>query len=81
MNGIIDVGGGLRGIYSAGIYDYLLDHGVQFDYCLGVSAGSANLITYLAGQKGRCREHSETETFHGWGGFKGDWLMGRRVGL
>lgn len=33
------------------------------------------------GQKGRCREHSETETFHGWGGFKGDWLMGRRVGL
>lgn len=55
MNGIIDVGGGLRGIYSAGIYDYLLDHGVRFDYCLGVSAGSANLVTYLAGQKGRCR--------------------------
>jgi len=52
--GIIDVGGGLRGSYTAGIYDFLLDRGVQpFGYCLGVSAGSANLITYLAGQRGR----------------------------
>ena len=53
MNGIIDVGGGMRGIYTAGIYDYLLDHGVQADYCLGVSAGSANLMSYMAGQRGR----------------------------
>ena len=42
MLGIIDVGGGMRGIYTAGIYDYLLDHQITFDYCLGVSAGSAN---------------------------------------
>lgn len=55
MIGIIDVGGGLRGIYTAGIYDYLLDNSVDIDYCLGVSAGSANLITYIAGQKGRLK--------------------------
>ncbi len=54
MLGIIDVGGGMRGAFTAGIYDYLLDQDVQpFDYCLGVSAGSANLVSYLARQRGR----------------------------
>lgn len=54
MLGLIDVGGGTRGAFTAGIYDYLMDRGVQpFDYLLGVSAGSANMITYLAKQRGR----------------------------
>jgi len=54
MLGVIDVGGGMRGSFTAGIYDYLSDRDVQpFDYCLGVSAGSANLVSYLAGQRGR----------------------------
>ena len=53
MIGIIDVGGGLRGIYGSGVFDRLLDDKVSFDYCIGVSAGSANAITYLANQKGR----------------------------
>ncbi|MDL2236549.1 patatin family protein [Christensenellaceae bacterium OttesenSCG-928-K19] len=53
MTGIIDVGGGMRGVYSAGIYDYLLDHKIEFDYGLGISAGAANMISYLAKQKGR----------------------------
>lgn len=51
--GVIDVGGGLRGIYAAGVFDYCLDAGIQFDVCIGVSAGSANVASYLAGQKGR----------------------------
>ncbi len=55
MVGILDVGGGMRGIYTAGIYDYLLDNKIDINYCLGVSAGSANLITYIAGQRGRLR--------------------------
>ena len=53
MVGIIDVGGGLRDIYGAGVFDRLLDDGVQLDYCLGVSAGSANVASYLAKQRGR----------------------------
>lgn len=53
MTGIIDVGGGLRGIYGAGVFDYCLDNGIQFDYCIGVSAGSANIASYLAKQRGR----------------------------
>lgn len=50
---IIDVGGGERGIYGAGVCDWLLENGVSFDVCIGVSAGAANLATYLAGQAGR----------------------------
>lgn len=51
--GVVDVGGGLRGIYAAGVFDHCLDHGIKFDICIGVSAGSANIASYLAGQKGR----------------------------
>lgn len=29
--GIIDVGGGLRGIYGAGVLDRCMEEGVQFD--------------------------------------------------
>ena len=51
--GIVDVGGGLRGIYAAGVLDYCMDKGIRFDLGIGVSAGSANLISYAAGQRGR----------------------------
>ena len=51
--GIVDVGGGLRGIYSSGVLDYCLDQNICFNVCIGVSAGSANLITYVAKQKKR----------------------------
>ena len=53
MTGVIDVGGGMRGMYGAGVLDRCLLDGVVFDYCCGVSAGSANLINYQAGQIGR----------------------------
>lgn len=51
--GIVDVGGGLRGVYAAGVFDYCLDEDIQFDLCIGVSAGSANVTSYIAGQKKR----------------------------
>lgn len=51
--GIVDVGGGLRGTYAAGVLDYCMDKGIRFDLAVGVSAGSANLASYLAGQRGR----------------------------
>lgn len=53
MKGIVDVGGGLRGIYGAGVFDYCLDEKIDFDYCIGVSAGSANISSYIANQRGR----------------------------
>ena len=53
MIGVVDVGGGTRGIYGAGVFDYCLEKGIWFDFFAGVSAGSANGAAYLAGQKGR----------------------------
>ncbi len=53
MVGVVDVGGGLRGVYGAGVLDRCIDDNVRFDYCIGVSAGSANIASYTAGQKGR----------------------------
>ena len=51
--GVVDVGGGLRGIYAAGVLDYCMEHDIRFDLGIGVSAGSANLASYAAGQIGR----------------------------
>lgn len=53
MTGLIDVGGGMKCAYSAGLYDYFMEKGIVFDYYLGVSAGSMNLLSYIAGEKGR----------------------------
>lgn len=50
---IIDVGGGMRGIYAAGVMDRCMEEKIHFDIGIGVSAGSANIVSYAAGQKGR----------------------------
>lgn len=55
MTGIVDAGGGMRGVFSAGIYDRFMEEGIKLDLCIGVSAGSANLISYVAGNHGRVR--------------------------
>lgn len=53
MNAIIDTGGGLRGAFGAGVLDRCLDENISFDYLLGISAGAANIASFLGGQKGR----------------------------
>ena len=53
MTGIIDVGGGTRGVFGTGVLDRLIDENISFPYCIGVSAGAANLISYVSSQKGR----------------------------
>ena len=50
---VVDVGGGLRGIYAAGVFDRCLEENIRFYAGVGVSAGSANIASYIAGQKGR----------------------------
>ena len=51
--GIVDVGGGYRGIYAAGIMDRCMQMGLWFDLGIGVSAGSANIASYCARQPQR----------------------------
>lgn len=52
---IIDPGGGMKGIFCAGVTDALLEEGILFDLYAGVSAGSANLASYACKQRGRTR--------------------------
>ena len=49
-------GGGTRGFYSAGVFDAFVDAGIMFPYIIGVSAGAANALSYISGQKGRNRQ-------------------------
>lgn len=51
--GLVVEGGGMKCAYSAGILDAFLKDNINFDYCIGVSAGSANVASYLARQYGR----------------------------
>lgn len=51
--GVVDVGGGLRGIYATGVLDYCMKEEIAFDLGIGVSAGSANLASFIAKQPGR----------------------------
>ncbi|MDR0222961.1 MAG: patatin family protein [Oscillospiraceae bacterium] len=52
-------GGGTRGFFSAGVMDAFLKESVMFPYIVGVSAGCANALSYVAGQYGRNREIAE----------------------
>lgn len=53
MPGLVLEGGTMRPIFSAGAMDALLDYEVMFPYCIGVSAGSADGVSYISRQKGR----------------------------
>lgn len=53
MPSLILEGGTLRPIFSAGVMDALLDNNIMFPYCIGVSAGITNGVSYLSKQKGR----------------------------
>ncbi len=46
-------GGGMRGVFTAGVLDYFLDENIEFPYVVGVSAGCANALSFLSKQRGR----------------------------
>lgn len=51
--GLVLEGGGMRGLYTAGILDFFLEKGLKFDHVYGVSAGAIQMTNYMSGQKGR----------------------------
>jgi predicted patatin/cPLA2 family phospholipase len=51
--GLVMAGGGLRGIYTAGVLDIFLDAGVSFPYIIGVSAGAGFGSSFVSKQRGR----------------------------
>ena len=48
-------GGGLRGVFTCGVLDYFMDHGIRFPFTVGVSAGACNGLSYMSGQRGRAK--------------------------
>ena len=64
--GIVVEGGGMRGIYAAGVLDVLLEHGIKADGLVGVSAGAIHGCSFVAGQAGRsirCLLYTSLEYF------------------
>lgn len=51
--GLIVEGGGMRGIYGCGVLDAFIENNIRFPYGIGVSAGAANLASFVTEQEGR----------------------------
>jgi len=51
--GLVLEGGGLRGVYTAGVLDFFMEKGFYAPYVIGVSAGACQAYSYLSKQSGR----------------------------
>ena len=51
--GLVLEGGGMRGLFSAGVMDVMMEHGIRFDGIVGVSAGASFGCNYKSHQIGR----------------------------
>src|SRR5690625_2650407 len=53
--GLVLEGGGMRGLYTAGVLEYFAQQEINFPYVIGVSAGACMAASYLSEQQGRNR--------------------------
>lgn len=51
--GLILEGGAMRGLFTAGVMDVMMENGITYDGAVGVSAGAAFGCNYKSGQIGR----------------------------
>ena len=51
--GLVLEGGGMKGMYTAGVLDYFIEKEMEFSNCYGVSAGSIHMCNLISKQKGR----------------------------
>lgn len=51
--GLVLEGGGMRGLYTAGILDAFMEHEIYFDGVIGVSAGAIHGCSFVSRQMGR----------------------------
>lgn len=54
--GLVLEGGGMRGIYTSGVLDFLMEKDIYTPYVIGVSAGACNASSYVSKQKYRSRD-------------------------
>ena len=48
--GLVLEGGGMRGIFTAGVLDFFLEKNIEVDNLIGVSAGAALGASYVSNQ-------------------------------
>ncbi|MCI8342361.1 MAG: patatin family protein [Firmicutes bacterium] len=51
--GLILEGGGMRGVYTAGVLDFFIEKGIELSPIYAVSAGACHACSYISKQKGR----------------------------
>ncbi|MFC3884356.1 patatin family protein [Bacillus songklensis] len=56
QTGLVLEGGGMRGVYTAGVLEFFMEQDLFFPYIIGVSAGACQAASYLSRQKGRNRQ-------------------------
>ncbi len=67
--GLVLEGGGMKGIYTAGVLDFFLDKELEFSNCYGVSAGACHMCSFLTKQRKRaykvCTDYLEDKRYCG----------------
>lgn len=68
--GLVLEGGGMRGLFTAGVMDVMMEQGIRFDGMIGVSAGAAFGCNYKSCQPGRALRYnirfSKDPNYMGW---------------
>jgi predicted patatin/cPLA2 family phospholipase len=57
--GLVLEGGAMRGLFTAGVTDVLMENGIRFDGAAGVSAGAAFGCNYKSHQPGRVLRYNK----------------------
>lgn len=57
--GLILEGGAMRGLFTAGVIDVMMENGITYDGAIGVSAGAAFGCNYKSGQIGRVLRYNK----------------------
>lgn len=74
MQGLVLEGGTFRPIFSSGVMDALLSEDIMLPYCIGVSAGISDGVSYISKQKGRnleiVRKYRNDKRYMGRGNFR-----------
>ena len=53
--GLVLEGGGMRSVFTSGVLDAFMKHGLYFNYVVAVSAGACNGMSYISRQPRRAR--------------------------
>lgn len=57
--GLVMEGGSMRGMFTAGVTDVMMENGIEFDGAIGVSAGAAFGCNYKSRQPGRAIRYNK----------------------